>query len=308
MDNEAKTVQQGSDDDEEIGIWSIGIYGGETLFDLNPASGARNPVITAQDVSDIPAEFVADPFMIEADGTWHMFFEAMNEQRKKGEIGLATSGDGVEWRYERIVLREEFHLSYPYVFSAEGEYYMIPETLHAKAVRLYRGDPFPDKWSLVGPILDGAWADPSIFFHGGLWWMFLCPADSRSSRLDLYYAEAIGGPWQGHAKNPIVERDEQRARPGGRVKVIGERVIRFTQNCYPDYGTCVRAFEISELTASQYVEREVDQKPVLSGGGARWNRGGMHHIDAHWTGGRWLACVDGWRIEKSSQSREASSK
>jgi hypothetical protein len=284
------------------------MYSGETLFDLNPTADALNPVITAQLVTDIPALFVADPFMIKVDDTWHMFFEVMNSETRRGEIGLATSHDGLAWNYQRIVLKEPFHLSYPYVFSVDGDYYMIPESLRAKAVRLYRGDPFPEKWSLVGPILEGPWVDSSIFFHDGRWWMFVCPADSRSSRLELYYAEGLAGPWRAHEKNPIIERDERRARPGGRVKVMGEKVIRFTQNCYPSYGTCVRAFEIEELTASRYVEKEMQQDPVLSGGGARWNEGGMHHIDAHWVEGRWLACVDGWRIEKPSQQPAVSLK
>jgi hypothetical protein len=232
----------------------------------------------------------------------------MNEQRKKGEIGLATSGDGVEWRYERIVLREEFHLSYPYVFSAEGEYYMIPETLHAKAVRLYRGDPFPDKWSLVGPILDGAWMDSSIFFHDGLWWMLTCPAEADDDRLDLFYAEGLSGPWLGHEKNPILENDNQIARPGGRVILVAGKPVRFTQACFPHYGMMVRGFEITELTTTTYAERELGNSPILIGGKEGWSQSGMHHIDPHRVDGRWLACVDGWRAEKTDSHESNHSK
>ena len=82
---------------------------------------------------------------------------------------------------------------------------------------------------------------------------------------------------------------------------IKDKLIRFTQDCHPFYGTRVRAFEISELTTSGYREREVDRSPILSGGEQTWNRSGMHHLDPHWTDGRWLACVDGWRSDTPNQ-------
>jgi hypothetical protein len=36
---------------------------------------------------------------------------------QEGEIGLATSEDGLKWDYKQVVLNEPFHLSYPYVFE-----------------------------------------------------------------------------------------------------------------------------------------------------------------------------------------------
>ena len=41
------------------------------------------------------------------------------------------------------MLKEPFHLSYPYVFKHKGTYYMIPESRAAGAVRLYRARSFP---------------------------------------------------------------------------------------------------------------------------------------------------------------------
>ena len=81
---------------KKIASWSIGILTGETPFDLRPINGVENPVISARDVSDIDAEFVADPFMIKVEKTWHMFFEVMNARTGKGEIGWATSEDGLD--------------------------------------------------------------------------------------------------------------------------------------------------------------------------------------------------------------------
>ena len=54
--------------------YSIGILGGTSPFDLKEVPGVRNPVLTHKDVTDVSAAFVADPFMVQADGKWAMFF------------------------------------------------------------------------------------------------------------------------------------------------------------------------------------------------------------------------------------------
>ena len=275
--------------------WSIGIYEGDSPFRLRAAGGAKNPVLTGAGVSDVDAEFVADPFMLRVGATWHMFFEVLNRGNGRGEIGLATSADGLAWTYRRIVLAEPFHLSYPYVFEWEGEYHMIPETLGAGAVTLYRAEEFPVRWARAGTLIEGGLADPSPFRFGGRWWMFACPTPYGHDALRLYTAERLRGPWAEHPSSPLVTGDRGRARPAGRVLVSGGRVVRFAQDCNPVYGTRVRAFEVSGLSESAYAERELPESPVLqpdAGGG--WNGRRMHHLDAHpLPGGRWLACVDG---------------
>ncbi len=275
-------------------MWSISIYGGQSPFHLAPLGGARNPVLTRADVRDVPAQFVADPFMIEADGVWHMFFEVLNQQTNKGEIGLAISRNQRDWAYRQIVLAEAFHLSYPYVFEWRGEYYMIPETLQAGAVSLYKAQPFPTRWSYVGPLVQGGCADPSIFHFDGRWWMFTCSNPYQHDELRLYSADELTGPWQEHPKSPIVQGDKRIARPAGRVITFGDKIVRFAQDCIPEYGTQVRAFEISRLTTASYVEAEHASSPILSASGSGWNGQGMHHIDLHvMKDGQWLACVDG---------------
>lgn len=283
--------------EKKAAIWSIGICTGADLLDLAPAKETPMPVLSARDVTDIQAQFVADPFMIRAENAWHMFFEVMNAESKKGDIGLASSNDGFRWNYRQIVLTEPFHLSYPYVFFLDGEYYMIPESYEANAIRLYRADPFPTRWSLVQQILEGAWVDSSIFFFNGRWWLFSNPLAPENQVLELFHAESIYGPWQRHPMSPMVSGNNRFARSAGRVIVSGDRIIRFTQDCCPYYGTSIRAFEISGLTTAAYSEREVEKSPILAAGSELWRQAGMHHIDAHHVDGRWFACVDGWRFE-----------
>ena len=135
-------------------IWSIGVYQGEGPLGLAPIGPSCNPVLSAGDVEDYPADFVADPFMVREDGRWLMFFEVWSDVVARGVIGLATSDDGVDWRYGGVVLEEKFHLSYPHVFKLGSDYFMVPETLELQAVRLYRARSFPRGWTFERTLLE----------------------------------------------------------------------------------------------------------------------------------------------------------
>jgi len=274
------------------------MYEGASPYDLKPSSLVHNPVLTAADVRDAPAKFVADPFMIMTETTSYLFFELLNMATGRGEIGLATSSDhGRTWRYDHIVLAEPFHLSYPYVFEWQHQYFMIPETRAANSVRLYRALQFPHRWTFVTTLVSGCrFADASPVYYGGRWWMFTeTSAAGACDILRLYYADDLVGPWIEHPSSPIVTDNPHIARPAGRVLAWPDRIVRFTQDCSPRYGLQVHAFEIVELTTTRYAERPIGDRAVLSGSGTGWNAHGMHHVDAHRVDSdRWFACVDGW--------------
>ncbi|HEV7857553.1 MAG TPA: hypothetical protein VGO91_02800 [Pyrinomonadaceae bacterium] len=277
--------------------WAIGIYEGASPFQFFPHAGVANPVLTRRDVRDVAASFIADPFMIHTSDGWHMFFEVMNEGSGKGEIGLATSPDALFWTYQKIVLSEPFHLSYPYVFAWQDDYYLMPETLGARCVRLYRAVSFPSRWSYLGDLVRGLCADPSICYFAGRWWLFTCSTPTAHDTLRLHFADELRGRWFEHPQSPIVAGDVRTARPAGRILVQDNRVIRYAQDCHQRYGHQVRAFEVCELTPRDYAEKEDARSPVLSATGAGWNGKGMHHVDPHLTPeGRWLACVDGHQL------------
>jgi hypothetical protein len=282
----------------EVLEWSIGIYVGASPLQLAAPDDIVNPVLTRHDITDVRPTFIADPFMLSVDGTWYMFFEAMNPATGKGEIGLATSTDVSSWEYQGIVLSEPFHLSYPHVFVWEESYYMIPESAQAGSVLLYRAAHFPEQWTRVATLVELPYVvDSSVFYTGDCWWMFAeTGADLSFDTLRLYSSQALTGPWVEHPQSPIVSGDPHVARPAGRVLTWGDRIIRFAQDCSPKYGLNVFAFEVTELTSEVYSERPLASGPILTGTGVGWNGGGMHHIDAHiLDDGQWIACVDGWR-------------
>lgn len=274
------------------GVWSIGIYTGQTLFDLQEPAGCVNPVLTADDIADVSARYVADPFLVRNGDGWVMLFEVFNRENWRGEIAFATSSDGCAWHYGGIVLREPFHLSYPYVVQVDGEYFMIPESGADKSVRLYHAKEFPQRWEYVGTLLAGEpFRDSSVFFHDSVWWMFTA---IEKKELRLYYADQLSGPWLPHPNNPIIANDPSIARSGGRVTAQNGQLYRLTQDDQGSYGRQVRAFAITELSKVNYRESIDIRSPIVTAGHADWNNLGMHHVDLQpITDTKFIASVDG---------------
>jgi len=276
------------------GIWSIGIYD----LDANGRSlklhaSKDNPVLTAADVKDTPARFVADPFLIHEQDKFYLFFEVLGVD--KGLIALATSADGRHWRYERVVLKEPFHLSYPCVFKWQDDYYMIPESCEVNSIRLYKATRFPYEWQFVKSIVTGrSLVDSTVLYHQGVWWLFSTSTGNKN--LYLFSADRPEGPWREHPRSPIVINNTRDARSAGNILNTGDRLIRFSQDCAKVYGQAVRGFEITKLTRDEYQERPLENNPLLKDSGTGWNGLGMHQISASPVNrGRWIAAVDGKR-------------
>jgi len=280
--------------------WAIGIYTGESPFALHTSDEVTNPVLSARDITDMRAAFVADPFMIRRENGWYMFFEAMDAKSGLGRIACARSDNASLWHYDRVVLSETFHLSYPYIFSFKRDTYMVPETADAQAVRLYRASEFPSRWELVCELLSGRpYLDSTLFYYDSRWWMFTVDTKSND-RLRLYRSDRLEGPWMEHPKSPVVVANPHIARAAGRIAEYRGRLFRFAQDDYPRYGLRVWAFEIVALSETDYAEQPVLQQPLLSGKRFGWNAHGMHHLDPHMIAdGHWIASVDGYRYALS---------
>ncbi len=271
--------------------WTIGIYTGPSPFQLSAPANVRNPVLTAADVNDLDVDIVAHPFMVVTDSLYYLFFTAKDGKTDKGGIGLAESKNGLDWKYRRIVIQEPFVLSYPYVFKWQDDYYMMPEAHTETSVRLYRATEFPDKWKYEGDLLTGDhFISSTVVRYKDMWWMFIARLGNETLR--LFYAPDLKGAWTEHPLSPIVKKDLNIARPGGRPFVIDGTLYRLGQDCYPTYGNQVHAFQIMDISTRTYSEKMIET-PLVKASSNGWNAEAMHHVDAHQIGkGKWIAVVD----------------
>lgn len=275
------------------GTWSIGIYTGSSPFKLSEPRNVRNPVLVPADVTDFNVNIVAHPFMIIEGSRYYLFFTAKNDQAGEvSGIGLAESNDGFHWKYSRIVLKEPFVLSYPYVFKYHNDFYMIPEAHAEKFVRLYKATDFPYKWTFEKDLLTGDnFISASVVEYAGTWWMFVGRLGNDTLR--LFYASDLKAQWKEHPLSPIVAKDPDIARPGGRALVIDEKLYRIGQDCDPTYGNQALAFQVSDISPTTYREAKTGI-PLVGATSKGWNAEAMHHVDLHQLGkDNWIAAVDG---------------
>lgn len=271
-------------------IWSISIYDGISPINIRESDFSINPVLTAKDVSDLNARFVADPFIIQENNKWYMFFEVLDDINDIGRIGVATSDNGYKWSYNKVVLSEEFHLSYPYVFKDKDKIYMIPECGNSGYIKIYEATEFPFEWKLKKNIIKGRYWDSSILNHDNIWWIFT----NKESNLHLFYSENLLENWKEHPMSPIISNNRKECRPAGRIIKYKDKIIRYSQDCSEYYGKCIRTYSIEKLNTNEYkeVNLNIDYKPSNEKG--KWNKDGMHSIDlCKKNDGEWLAAMDG---------------
>lgn len=275
-------------------IWSIGVYTGDSPWNLTDPEEIDNPVFTYKDITDRNALFVADPFLFKYGDKYLMFMEvAQVEPYGHGDLAYAESEDGIHWEYKGVVLDEAFHLSYPQVFESNGEYYLLPETYQTSTMRLYKATDFPTEWKFIKTIVDVQNVDPSIFQEKGRWYIIAATDyDGGWDMTRIYTAKKLLGDWTEHPASPIVTHDANISRPAGRVMKVDGHWYRTAQDTYPTYGQNVQAFRIDTITKKKYAETPMGI--VLEPHGEWWAVEGVHQIDAiQMPDGSWLGVIDG---------------
>jgi hypothetical protein len=201
----------------------------------------------------------ADPFPLRVDGRSWVFFEEVPWRGGHGHISVGELGAGGALRDVRVALATQHHLSYPFVFTHDGESYLLPESRASSTTTLYRARALPDQWEPVGVLADVALYDPTLLLQDGRWWLFGTvaePGESQDDELFLFHADALAGPWRPHPRNPIVS-DVRGARPAGPIIRDGERLLRPAQDCSGRYGRAVVFKQVLELSGERYREVEV---------------------------------------------------
>jgi hypothetical protein len=207
----------------------------------------------------LPAEgyfqFLADPFGIERGDRMHVFVEAYDYRTRHGVIDCLALDQGGTVIERRRVLAEPWHLSYPFVFDADGETWMLPEAHRSGGLTLYRAVDFPWRWeAAIHIVLDHGPVDATPLFHDGLWWLFYASAKSERTKtgaLFVAWAKRLAGPWHPHPGNPVREGYDA-SRPGGTPAMVDGRPVLPMQDCSRTYGGAIRPLRVERLTPDTF--------------------------------------------------------
>jgi hypothetical protein len=206
--------------------------------------------------------FWADPFAVEHQGRYFIFFEDLPYRTNKARIMAIEVFEDAEPGEEQVVLERPYHLSYPIVFVWNGSLYMLPETAGNGTIELYRCEAFPLRWRLHRVLLEKINAfDATLWREDDRWWMFVNvaePGADSSDELHLYWSTTPLGPWTAHRGNPVVS-DVRSARPAGPLFSHNGKLYRPSQDCSLAYGHSVRINRVDVLCDDDYRETAVDR-------------------------------------------------
>ncbi len=236
-----------------------------------------------EDVPAPPDHDFADPFLVQ-DGTrlW-LFVEDIPSAAPRARLACLEVLPCGLFGPPSVILDQPYHLSYPFVFRHEGEYYMLPETGHNRTVELYRAVNFPFEWMLHKVLLEGhALTDTTPFLHEGMWYFFTT-ANEEGVEAFLFYSDTLTGKWNYHPANPICS-DVRRARGAGALFMKDGKLIRPSQDCSVRYGYAIVLNEVTHLSKTHYAERPIETilptwRPGLLGTHTINRGGGIDVVD-----------------------------
>jgi len=202
--------------------------------------------------------FWADPFAIKADDRYYVFIEEFPYESGKGYISVIELDRKGVVSGPRKVLEREYHLSYPFVFQWNNDYYMIPETAANKTVELYRAKSFPFVWQFEKVLMTDVRAtDATLAEVDGTWWMFVSMAEhSIPDELYLFSAPSPLGPWTPHRRNPV-KSDVRGSRPAGGLFEWNGQAYRPAQDSSGRYGYAISINRVVQLDHDQFQEQHV---------------------------------------------------
>ena len=98
----------------------------------------------------------ADPLLCELENRQVVFMECMDRKTNIGSIGYVDLTEDRGKNPEvKIIIRENYHMSFPMTFIWGNALYLLPETEMNESLVLYRCTVFPEKWEKVAELLPG---------------------------------------------------------------------------------------------------------------------------------------------------------
>lgn len=222
-----------------------------------------------------PIIFLADPFLFSYNGRLYLFYERQDRWYGIGHICMRFTNDMQVWSDEIDVLKEAFHLSFPYVFEDNGKVYMLPEAGYSGTIRLYEAcNDNLSKWKLSKVIIDEKrqWVDSSIIKKGAKYYLFTSVKEKEVFNQYLFVSDSLDGSYKEHPRSPIYTGNDY-GRNGGAVFSFNDRLYRPAQICVSSYGEDITLMQIEQLTAEKYSE-QVYKDRIYSTAFSDYNFGG----------------------------------
>lgn len=231
---------------------SLDIFNEQNLILKYPLKGLWKPK---------PLRFQADSFLFVKDDALYLFYEVQHWDAP-GYIAMTKTKDLKTWSPPQAVLKEPYHLSFPYVFEDHGNIYMIPESQECDSIRLYQANDDMSSFTFVRTLLSQervnginfSFNDSHIYKKDGCYYLFTSYQKDWMYYQELYITDdLLNGTFVKHPQSPICKSNEF-GRNGGALIDYKGKLLRVTQDCHKDYGDNISLMEITQIDNIHYEE------------------------------------------------------
>ena len=203
--------------------------------------------------SIIPVDkgWIADPFLFEHKGENYLFVEYVNGN--KGEIAYFKFIDNKPV-FQKVIISEPYHLSYPCVFTHGTDVYIIPESADNHCIDLYIATEFPNQWEKVKRLKRGLYYDTTYFNYSGRDYLIGFGPMHNRHILSLFSIDLKNKTLQ-----LILEKEyiDNIGRPAGNLFLQNDILIRPAQNCSRKYGENIIFYSVKGLEKNRFEEEIV---------------------------------------------------
>ena len=205
------------------------------------------------------SRWFADPFFIKRNKKHYIFFEDYDIKKKIGAISCVELNKNNSIKFHKNIIKEKFHLSFPFLFKFNNELYLIPETSVDKSIKLYKCTKFPNKWVFVKNLInDINCVDTIIFKHQKFWYLLTCMMSKKNiyNKLVGYYSKnPIEVKWNIIKKFPLVS-EYNGGRNGGIIHDSLKNIYRVGQIQLPGrYGYGHTINRLIKISKDNYKEQ-----------------------------------------------------
>jgi len=245
------------------GAFAIAVFGSEELT-LNQFD--EQHIAFQLPIKDLwkpkPLLYQADPFLFIKDEKLLLFYE-YQKWDDPGCIAMIKTSDLRTWTEPQIVLKESFHLSFPYIFEDDGNIYMIPESQEHDSIRLYQANKDLTSFTFIRTLLNQErtndihfnYNDSHIYKKDDKYYLFTSYQKNWMYYQELFITDdLLKGKFIKHPMSPICASNEF-GRNGGSLIQFHDKLLRVTQDCHKNYGDNISLMEITELDERNYKEQ-----------------------------------------------------